>query len=309
MSITVRSNEQPQPEIKQEDSKEQTAPEAKTSVQNEALESETNETEQDEAKDELEMEAESQDDAENSNESKDDKPKKKSGFQRRIDKLNARNTAAAQEIEYWKQQALKKDAIESKVEKVESKSVDGKPDPEHFESHSDYVEALTDWKIEMREKAAQQKAQKSQIETEQANAYKIHAERVKSFADKTEDFQEVLESVDDVPVSVTVQECILSSENGPALMYELAKNRAEYERICKLPPIAAARELGKIEFKIASNSSEEKKQEPKKLTNAPKPIAPVGSKSASVLKSLDDPNLSQAEYERIRAEQLKRKRA
>ena len=136
-----------------------------------------------------------------------------------------------------------------------------------------------------------------------------HRERVKSFADKTEDFMDVIEAVDDIPVSAALQEIIVSSENGPELMYELAKNREEYERIAKLSPLAVARELGKLEVKLAARASEQK-AEPKKLTKAPQPIEPVGSGGAGkVRKSITDPDISQAEYERLRREQLKRRQA
>ena len=39
--------------------------------------------------------------------------KKKGGFQRRIDKLNARNSQTEQELEYWKRMAMKNNAGES----------------------------------------------------------------------------------------------------------------------------------------------------------------------------------------------------
>lgn len=277
------------------------APEAKASEQNESTESDTEETE---AKDE--SEDTEGDEPEESKEAAKDKPKKKGGFQRRIDKLNARYAAAQQESDHWKALALKnKDAGETKGESVEKKpaTAEGKPNPDSFETHVEYVEALTDWKTEQKFKEREQRAEKSKLESEQEKFLKSHTERVKSFAEKTEDFADVLSEVDDIPVSPTIQELIITSENGPELMYELAKNRDEYARICKLSPLAAARELGKIESKINAKASDEK-QEPKKLTKAPKPIDPVGGAKAAVTKSLDDPNLSQAEYEAIRRKQL-----
>lgn len=233
-----------------------------------------------------------------------DKPRKKGGFQRRIDKLNARNSAAQAEIEHWKSMALKgagESKAETKVEEPKQVDTAGKPNPDSFETHAEYVEALTDWKIETRDKAAKEQAAKVRLETEQSNLMKAHSSRVKDFATKTEDFQDVLESVDDVPVSPTIRELLITSENGPELMYELAKNRAEYERINKLPPLAAARELGKIESKLSAK--EEPKQETKKITKAPQPINPVGGKGGPAEKSIDDPNLSQKDYEALRAKQ------
>ena len=290
-----------------ESKEDKSAPVVDTTEQDSA-ESDAAKTEEKEAT-ETEVEDESEDEVEET-ESKDsdkDKPKKKGGFQRRIDKLNARATAAQEQAEYWKQQALKgagESKTEPKVEKPQVVDATGKPDPDSFETHVEYVEALTDWKIEQREKTATEKAQKTQLETEQQTLLKSHSERVKAFAEKTADFDDVLETVDDIQVSPTVREIIVSSDNGPELMFELAKNRAEYERINKLPPLAAARELGKIESKLAASSSEANpKQEIKKQTKAPPPLTPVSSKSVSKEKSIHDPDISQAEYERLRAKQ------
>lgn len=306
MTIHVISNAV-QPVEKPIEQNEENAPalDAKVPEQNEASESETEETEAKKVEDDSEDESETEKESEESEDTDNDKPKKKGGFQRRIDKLNARNSAKDAEIEHWKQMALKS-AGEPKPEPVETKPVvEGKPDPENFETHAEYVEALTDWKIEQREKSAKEQARKVELETEHEKTLKSHTERVKSFADKTEDFNDVLEAVDHIPVSVTVQEIILSSENGPELMYELAKNKDEYARICKLPPIAAARELGKLESRLSPKASEEKKtEEPKKITKAPQPIAPVGSKGGGVQKTPE--SMNQQEYETWRREQRKK---
>lgn len=118
---------------------------------------------------------------------------------------------------------------------------------------------------------------------------------------------------DGLRVSMTVQQVILESENGPALAYELAKNVAEANRIAMLPPIAAARELGKIESRIASKASEGKQnttQETKRVSSAPKPIAPITSgKTSAPPKNLDEAAKdSYAAYKKLRTEQLKKAR-
>lgn len=309
MSIKVESNSVPEAApaiepVKQEaQSDDKSAPEVKAPEQNESSESDTEEKEAD--KEEKDDARETEDDSE-SNESDKEKPKKKGGFQRRIDKLNARNTAAQQEIEYWKQQALK-GAGEPKKEPVDSKPevAEGKPNPDKYDTHAEWAEALADWKVEQKLKERDQQLEKSKLKTEQETVLKAHTDRVKSFVAKTTDFEDVLTEVDHIPVSPTVQQIIVTSENGPELMYELAKNPKEYERICSLPPLAAARELGKIESKLSSQSKDTKKPETKKTTKAPEPISPVGSKGGVVEKSIDDPNLTQAEYEKLRAKQMK----
>lgn len=313
MSIQVRSNDAmmaapaaaaPVAEVDEKVS----APEAEATEQKDASESDPEEAEVKE-----DAEAEGSDEETEAKEEAKDKPKKKGGFQRRIDKLNARIAAREQELEYWRQQAIsKKDADEPKPVKADSKPKDasGKPDPDNFDTHAEYVEALTDWKTEQKLIEREAKAQRKALETEQQKLIRAHTERVKSFAEKTEDFVDVLSEVDDIPVSAAVQELIVSSDNGPELMYELAKNREEYKRICSLSPLAAARELVKLETRVLGKTSEEKKTETKKITTAPRPLAPVGKSTAgAIAKSIDDPGISQAEYERLRREQIKRRQA
>jgi len=304
MSIQVRTSE-PAWAAKpaEQETKTASAPEASASEQKETTESET----VDEAES-TEDESDAEDAEDKSTESEKEKPKKqKGGFQRRIDKLNARVAERERELDYWRNLAAKNGAGETKTEKVETKSEDpSKPKAGNYDTHAEYVEALTDWKIEQREKAKDEKEKVSKVQSEQETLFKSHAERVKAFAEKHDDFMDVIADADDVPVSPAIREIILSSENGPALMYELAKNREEYERICSLSPLAAAREMGKIESRL--QASDPKKVETKKITNAPKPIEPVGKGNAgAVRKSIYDQELSQSEYEKLRREQMRRK--
>lgn len=298
---------------------EQSAPTAEKQPEHKkSPESDTEETEAKESKDAT-VDHDSEEETESADESeKDDKPSKKGkgGFQRRIDKLNARIADKDREAQYWRDLALKNGkeapAIEKSAEKVAAlKETDStKPDPGSFDTHAEYVEALTDWKIDQKEKAKAVDQQKSKLLSERDALLKAHQERLKSFADKVADFGESIDNLDDVPVSAEFQEIILSSENGPALLYELAKNKDEALRISKLPTIAAARELGKIEAKIvAAQAAAETKSEPKKTTSAPKPLDPVGKSTGAVAKSITDPEIPFSEYERIRREQIKRRRA
>lgn len=306
--INVVSNEPKQVETQAVVSEEIKSAPVESTEQKEITASEAEKTDENEVTEDLKDD--SDDESDDLQDSENEKPKKKGGFQRRIDKLNARNTAAQEEINYWKQQALKgaSEPVKNEVESPKSVSVEGKPSPDSFDTHAEYVEALTDWKIEQREKSAKETEQKNQIKTEREKILNAYSERVKSFSEKNEDFNEVLKSVDDIRPSATLEEIILTSDNGPALAYEIAKNRDEFKRICALSPLAAARELGKIEAKLASQSSEPK-QEINKITKAPQPIVPVGSKGGSPVKKIDDPNLSQREYEALRLKQMQSRSA
>ena len=259
--------------------------------------------------DESEESEESGDELEaKSDDSENEKTKRKGGFQKRIDKLNARYLEAQREIEHLKSLVTKTPETQKQAES-ESKKLEGKPDPENFESYSEYVDALTDWKLEVKEKAAKEKEAQTLAQQTQEKLLQDHYKREKEFSEKTDDYADVLEEANYLKdASIAIQDIILNSENGPALMYELAKNKSDYERINRLNPILAAKELGKLEAKLSLSSKEsEPKKETKKITNAPAPISTVGKNSTgSVKKSIDDPEISFAEYERLRREQKRR---
>lgn len=238
-------------------------------------------------KEDSETEKESASEDDDPENSEDDQPKRKNGFKKRIAKLNARISDRERELEYWKSEAIK--AKGGKIETPEDPSVkapkDGRPVPDDFETNEEYVEALTDWKTEQKIREHERNQEISRIKAEQERQFRDHLSRVETFKEKVDDFEEALENVSDVPVSSTLSELIVTSENGPELMYELAKDREEFERINKLPPLAAARALGRLESRISS--SEKQKPEIKKTTKAPPPMTPVGSKVRASTKSPD----------------------
>jgi hypothetical protein len=83
------------------------------------------------------------------------------------------------------------------------------------------------------------------------------------------------------------------------LGYELAKNRDEFDRIAKLPPIRAIAALGKLEDKLFSKAAPEAKAPAAPATQvsrAPAPITPLEGKSTTVAK---DP--SQMSFAELRA--------
>jgi hypothetical protein len=290
----------------------QEAAEQKTSEASEPSETEAEESgeEEDESSDADGDELEAKD-GESTKE--DDKPKKKSGSQRRKERAERAEAEVARLQRLVEQMALK-GAGDSKPETTEAtkpKSAapqDGEPNPDNFETHRDYVKALAKYEAAQMLKDRDAQAEEAKRKSEHEQMMKSHFDRVKSFASKVSDWEDVIESAADVKMSATVEQILVTSENGPELLYELAKNKAEFERICSLGPIAAARELGKLETKLSSASDESKKltETKKQTTQAPAPITPVGSKGGKVEKSIYDvaSNGSQKEYEAIRQKQM-----
>lgn len=87
-------------------------------------------------------------------------------------------------------------------------------------------------------------------------------------------------------VSPALSEMVLASEQPADLAYHLGKNPQEAVRLSSLPPLIAARELGKLEARLVANP-------PKIASTAPPPINPVRPGGAPVH---DPAKMSASEY-------------
>ena len=218
-----------------------------------------------------------------SNEPPAEKPKVTGGFQKRIDKLT-------REKEHWKEQALQ--ALTAKPvasQATESPKATGKPQVDDFKTHAEYVEALTDWKVDEKVRSFEAKQNAEKAKTVQATVEQTFLEKQKEFKAATPDFDEVMADAD-IQVSRAVLEEISTNDHGPALQYFLAKNPDEAGRLSKLTPLALAREVGRIESRFVTAPSAKTAT----VTKAPAPPNPV---SRSTSTSGPDPEkMSISEY-------------
>jgi hypothetical protein len=141
------------------------------------------------------------------------------------------------------------------------------PPIEQFASPDEYAEVLAERKAE--ELLARREQARLQSETLEA----FH-DREEEARNKYDDFEQVAYNPK-LPITDAMAQTIQSSEVGPDMAYYLGSNPKEAERISRLSPLQQAKELGKIEAKLADNPVV------KKTTNAPAPIAPVTARSSS----------------------------
>lgn len=229
---------------------------------------------------------------------------KDNGFEKRLKKLVKDRSKARQEADFWRAEALKKQNEQSGDKPKEFlKLKDDKPVPDQFGSHEEYLDARDEWNRRKWKAEEQEREVKTHIQRKSES----FIAKKNEFEKTHDDYEEVVQGVSDIPMSLTVQEVLLDDGGKPDLAYALAKNKEEYKRICALPPIAAARELGKFEARLNKSQDSSEKPESKKLTKAPKPIAPVGTKAKSD-RTIYDGELSQRDFEQLREEQLKSQR-
>lgn len=180
-------------------------------------------------------------------------------------------------------------------------SNDGEPDPAKYEHYTDYVRDLA--RYESRQamaKTEQQNAQQRQQDTAKQREAKIQqnlAQKMEAASNKYDDFEDVVMS-SDLPISPGMAEIIAESDIGGELAYYLGKNRNEAARIAALSPLAAAKELGKIESKLAVAPAPE-------VSSAPTPPTPVGNRSTA---PKDPDKMTVEEWTAWRNDQLSKKR-
>lgn len=137
--------------------------------------------------------------------------------------------------------------------------------PEQFASDADYVEALAEQRAE--QKLFEREQRKQQSET--LEAYHDREEEARS---KYNDFEQVAYNPN-LTITAVMAQTIQSSDIGPEVAYHLGANPKEAERISRLQPILQAREIGKIEARLAADPPV------KRTSNAPSPISPVTARS------------------------------
>lgn len=151
------------------------------------------------------------------------------------------------------------------------------PERANFDSYEEFLEAKAAFSgshaAEERIKAREQESADKRT-TETRN--KTLTEFQKKVSEKYPDIEERLENIADIVIHAGALEAIADSDVGPDILNHLADNPKECERIASLSPIAAIREIGRIEAKL------EAKPEPKKTASkAPAPITPGGGGSPS----------------------------
>lgn len=303
----AESGEKSQDESSEEEQQDESATSKDSEDEDQESQSRDGEEEEDQDSEEDKGKGE---DGENSRDSK----KKGSRAEKRIKKLASRLSEKDQEIAFLRSQlersTEKKSPEDDSSQQVDNSQSSGEPQEEDFENHKDYVKALAKWTYEQEKKADEEKNSQTKAKSDYEKKLSTHSERVAEFKKEHSDFDDVVadlvEEYGDVKFSGPLEASILSSENGPALVYELAKNPDQLMRINKLNALDCAREIGKIEARLEKNQESPPKQKKATTTKAPPPVKPVGGKSTrATAKSIYDENLSFAEYEKLRSEQMR----
>lgn len=173
------------------------------------------------------------------------------------------------------------------------------PKRENYEGREDdYIADRAAWRAEQSAIARQKKAAEATKTEASRNAgdskLNLFRERTMALSDRFADIEAKVLNDPTLPIDGATAEILMDSERGPEVAYHLATNRHELQRIQQMPPLARAREIGRIEAILSA-------PKPKTVTNAPKPVPVVSGGSSKVTKDPEKMTMEEwVEHERKR---------
>jgi len=189
----------------------------------------------------------------------------KSFTQTELDKIIQAEKAKAEAKAERRAMKAYKETLERLIPQPQQQAqpqTDARPTQSQYANVDDYVEAMAEWKLSQRDQAYQRAQAQERNQSLTTRTESIYAE-----AEKTPGFDR--EAFDELPLTRHIAEAILDSDAPAKVMAFMASNPDEVARIASLSPARQAAEIGKLEAKIATTP---------KVSNAPAPLKPVGSR-------------------------------
>lgn len=205
-------------------------------------------------------------------------PEEKSKSKARRERREAADRRAREEAE---QASAKLREAEERLKRIEA-AANGKKQPKEadYDDPLVYASARALWLARQEDRADEAADVRTEIEVARRAREQVEQmrtqERVKEFTEaipeartRYADFDQVIAVAQRADVvSPDLSLMILESDAPHDLAYHLGKNPEEARRLSAMHPVAAARELGRIEARLSS-------PKPKSTTSAPDPITPV----------------------------------
>ena len=207
------------------------------------------------------------------------------GFKKRIDKVTRQKYEAIAESN-----RLKAELEQLKAQIAPKQEA---PDISQFDTMDDYVEALTEYKLQQKAQNAQSQQAKQTQEQAIAQDWVAKVEKARSVAP---DFDEVFSNVADVPFARVALDAVAQHPKGAEIAYILGKDPSEAYRIAALQPYQQLMAIGEV----AARANLPK---PKKVSTAPAPVKPVSGGASN-----SAPPADMDEWVKWRNNQIRQKR-
>lgn len=218
---------------------------------------------------------------------------RKSKFQRRIERKNA-DLAAERMRSQMLQERLER--LEAQARPQQQKDA-AAPTLDQFEDFESYMSARVAYEaervVETRLGKVQQQEAARRAQEEQSRVLSSWQDKQTAAAEKYADFDEVV-SESDAPVTPSMSRAIVESDFGADIAYYLAQHPDEAKAIAQLSPTRQIAAIGKLEVVVSAVPA-------KKVTEAPAPITPTGSKAKA---EKDPAQMTDAEFAAWRKRQI-----
>lgn len=201
----------------------------------------------------------------NDDEAEDDpQPRRKSGIQR----LKERNARLEAELMQLRSRGGDSGDLRSAIER----DIGQPPRESDFPDYLAFERAMTAYTVKaaIAEERARERASVEQIRQQERvrELVETYEDRQIEARKAIPDYDAVLKSAKNVAVAPHVEGLILESDKSALLAYHLAKRPEQVERLNALPPVFAAREIGRLEARLSLPN-------PNRETKAPPPVKPV----------------------------------
>jgi len=234
-------------------------------------------------------------------------PEKKSErtfSQDEVSRLIAKETAKeARRLKKQVELEVENRLLKEKFQPVPAQQTIGPPRQDQFNTYEEYLDARTEYLVELKSQQREQERLHALAQEQHQKQQQVWKSRAETAADKYDDFDDVIEeATNSVVLKQAAMQALFESDMGPELLYYLHKHPEEQKAIYGMSSTNSVKALGRLEEKLSSKPA-------KVITpsSAPEPITPVNSAKSNT-KSLDDPNLTDAEFARIRRNQIAQRR-
>jgi len=233
------------------------------------------------------------------------KPKKAKNAEKRIHQLVQRSKAAEQR-ERELQERLSQ--YEQQPKNETTASVEGKPKADQYANAAEYIDALTDWKLQEHVRSQEREVEQREYQNEYQRNVESWDSRESEVVESTPDYYDVVnvEAIQALNPTAEVKQFLGESEHGPLILYSMLSDDDALDQFLDATPIRQVAMLAQAEAYLATSADDDDDEvEEKPVTKAPPPPSqrPKGKTVASRKKSVYSDDISFEEYDRLRAEQ------
>lgn len=229
--------------------------------------------------------------------------KEPKGVQKRLDELTKNWRETERDRDHWRELAMK--YVNQPEPQREIQQQIPQPQPQvktlaDFEyDENQYQSYLFNQAQEVARRTVQEQYERESM-ARRATSFQA---KESDFSKSNEDYMQVTRNPN-LSITRDMVSLLQESDSGPDVLYYLGKNPEVANSLANLPPVILARELGRIEEKIAYT-----KKSAATVSNAPPPTPKIDGGSPSINVSASSPDsdkLSADEWLKRRNKQLKR---